>query len=214
MHNAHWRIDIDLADGKKNNAMLMKHVEDPSKLTAEDTEEAYNSGVEGGIDWEPKEFTMVRVVSDKANANGKPISYDLIPALRHGSARHKEAFTQHDLWVSKAHPERPMEKLFSNLPTIVKDTESVEQTDIVLWYTSSSHHEPRDEDGKGTPRSANRQWYFDDGWEGSALVMWSGFDLKPRNLFDRTPFYPYAPPPPVPVRPRGDGAAAPIEVGN
>jgi hypothetical protein len=28
--------------------------------------------------------------------------------------------------------------------------------------------------------------------------MWSGFDLRPRNLFDRTPFYPYTP---APVRP-------------
>ena len=27
--------------------------------------------------------------------------------------------------------------------------------------------------------------------------MWSGVDLKPRNLFDRTPFYPYTPLPPA-----------------
>jgi hypothetical protein len=27
--------------------------------------------------------------------------------------------------------------------------------------------------------------------------MWSGLDLKPRNLFDRTPFYPYTPVPPA-----------------
>ena len=27
--------------------------------------------------------------------------------------------------------------------------------------------------------------------------MWSGFDLRPRNLFDRTPFYPYSPAPPA-----------------
>ena len=89
-----------------------------------------------------------------------------------------------------------MEMLFANLPAIVRDKESVEQADIVLWYTSSSHHEPRDEDGKGN--RARRIWYWDDGWEGSALVMWSGFDLRPRNLFDRTPFYPYAPPAPAP----------------
>jgi hypothetical protein len=31
-------------------------------------------------------------------------------------------------------------------------------------------------------------------WHGSALAMWTGFDMKPHNLFDRTPFYP--PPPP------------------
>ena len=30
-------------------------------------------------------------------------------------------------------------------------------------------------------------------------MMWSGFDLRPRNLFDRTPFYPYTPTPSRPL---------------
>ena len=57
--------------------------------------------------------------------------------LRYGTPRHNEAFTHHDLWVSQAHPERPMEYLFVNLPNIVKDEELVEQTDIVLWCNSA-----------------------------------------------------------------------------
>ncbi len=195
MHDAHWRIDVDLVDGAKNSAMLMTHVESTDRLLAEDTEEPFHSGVEGGIDWDPKQFTMIRVESDRLNANGKKMAYDLMP-LRQGSARHQEDFTHHDLWVSRSHPDRPTEMLFANLPKIVADSESVEQTDVVLWYTSSSHHEPRDEDGK--PNATRRLWFYDDGWEGSALVMWSGFDLKPRNLFDRTPFYPYTPPAPAP----------------
>lgn len=193
MHNAHWRVDVDLADGKKNNAMLMTHFEATTALRAEDTKEPFNYGVEGGVDWKPEEFTMVRVESDRKNAAGKPIAYDLMP-LRQGNSRHKEPFTHHDLWVSRSHPDRPQEMLFANLPTIVRNHESVEETDVVLWITTSSHHEPRDEDGK--PNPARRLWRFDDGWEGSALVMWSGFDLRPRNLFDRTPFYPYTPTPP------------------
>ncbi len=197
MHNAHWRIDIDLIDGKKNSAMVMRHVEDPASLTAEDVEEPFNRGFEGGIDWDPKEFTMVRIESNRKNARGKTIGYDLMP-VRMGSARHNEGFTQHDFWVTQAHPERPLEYLYSNLPALVKDEEPVELADIVLWATSSSHHEPRDEDGK--PDSAPRIWPGDDAWEGSALVMWSGFDLRPRNFFDRTPFYPY-PPSPQAARP-------------
>ena len=117
--------------------------------------------------------------------------------MRHGTPRHNEEFTRHDLWVSRSHPERPMEFIFANLPNIVKDEEVVEQTDIVLWCNSASHHEPRHEDGKAG--SAPRLWPGDDAWEGSALVMWSGFDLRPRNLFDRTPFYPYTPTPPPPL---------------
>jgi hypothetical protein len=34
-------------------------------------------------------------------------------------------------------------------------------------------------------------------------VMWSGFDLRPRNFFDRTPFYPYPPPAPTAGPARG-----------
>jgi primary-amine oxidase len=194
MHTGHWRIDIDLIDGNKNSAMLMRHVEDPASMGAEDIKEPYNNGVEGGVDWDPKEFTMIRVDSNRKNANGKIIGYDLMP-FRWGSARHNEEFTHHDLWVTRSHPNRPLEYVYANLPNLVKDQEPVEETDIVLWGTSSVHHEPRDEDGKMS--ASPRVWYFDDGWEGSAIVMWSGFDLRPRNFFDRTPFYPYSPAPPA-----------------
>ena len=208
MHNAYWRVDIDLVDGAKNNAMVMAHKEDPRGLLAEDEELPFNSGLEGGIDWESKEFTMLRVESEKTNANGKKMAYDLMP-LRMGSSRHKEAFTQHDLWVTRSHAERPAEMLYANLPAIVRDAEGVEQADIVLWVSSASHHEPRDEDGKGN--TSRRIWQWDDGWEGSALVMWSGFDLRPRNLFDRTPFYPYAP---APALPPAENPAARVGSGN
>ena len=48
MHSAHWRIDIDLIDGKKNSAMLMRHVEDPASLAAEDVEGAVQSAASRG----------------------------------------------------------------------------------------------------------------------------------------------------------------------
>ncbi len=218
MHNAYWRIDLDLHDGAKNSAMIMSHNESTSALAAEDVKEPFNNGVEGGVDWDPLKFSMIRVECEKTNANGKKMAYDLMP-LRMGSARHKEPFTHHDLWVSRAHPERPVELLYANLPQIVRNQESVEQTDVVLWVSSASHHEPRDEDGK--PNGGRRLWYYDDGWEGSALVMWSGFDLRPRNLFDRTPFYPYTPREPATARPgrvaqgeNGEAAEAPAEAAK
>jgi hypothetical protein len=195
-HSAHWRIDIDLVDGSKNSAMLMRHVEDPKALSAEDLKEPFNGGLEGGLDWDPKEFTMIRVECEQKNARGERMGYDLMP-MRSGTPRHNEEFTRHDLWVSRSHPERAMEFLFAGLPNTVKDEEVIEQTDIVLWCNSASHHEPRHEDGM--PNSAPRIWPGDDAWEGSALVMWSGFDLRPRNLFDRTPFYPYTPRPTRPL---------------
>ena len=70
VHSAHWRIDLDLVDGNKNSAMLMKHVENPAGLSAEDMKEPFNGGLEGGVDWVPSEFTMIRVESEKKNARG------------------------------------------------------------------------------------------------------------------------------------------------
>ena len=54
VHSAHWRVDIDLFDGKKNSAMLMKHIEDPASYGAEDVKEPFNGGIEGGVDWIPR----------------------------------------------------------------------------------------------------------------------------------------------------------------
>jgi primary-amine oxidase len=194
MHNAYWRIDIDLVDPKKNSVMMMRHLEDPNELGATDIKEPFNSGTEGAADWDPKEFTMLRIESEKLNANGKKIAYDLMP-IRMGSSRHREPFTQHDLYVTRSHPERPTEMLYANVPDLVKDKEVVELADVVLWCNSASHHEPRDEDGK--EGAGPRYWPGDDAWLGAATVMWSGFDLRPRNFFDRTPFYPYPPTPPA-----------------
>ena len=44
VHSAHWRIDMDLVDGRKNSAMLMRHVEDPASLGAEDIKQPFNAG--------------------------------------------------------------------------------------------------------------------------------------------------------------------------
>jgi hypothetical protein len=45
--------------------------------------------------------------------------------------------------------------------------------DIVFWYNGAAHHEDhmRDEDRDTVP------------------VLWTGFELIPSNLFERTPFF-------------------------
>ena len=70
---------MDLVDGRKNSAMLMRHVEDPASSSAEDIKQPFNGGMEGGVDWDPKEFTMIRVESEKKKARGETIAYDLMP---------------------------------------------------------------------------------------------------------------------------------------
>jgi primary-amine oxidase len=51
---------------------------------------------------------------------------------------------------------------------------------VVATTASPSHHLPRTEDGITSGGSV----------AGVALLMWGGFDLKPRDLFDSTPLYP------------------------
>ena len=83
---------------------------------------------------------------------------------------------RNDYWatVNKA-----LEQYYPELPDYA-DGESIQDNDIVLWHVTPLLHVPRSEDGS----------YVDGYWRGVALAMWGGFDMRPRNLFDRTPFYP------------------------
>jgi hypothetical protein len=186
MHNALWYLDANLGGPQHNSVMVMRHVEpgDPAVPcaasttleTASDCMPKFNNGVEGFVDWNDKEFTHPNIMSTAIqNARGHNISYDLMP-MRSGTARHKEDYTQHDFWVTTAKSNEIDYKLLS---TYVNG-ESIEDTDVALWYMSSNHHLPRDEDHEYA------QPIF---LQGVAQVMWSGFDLSPRNLFDDTPLH-------------------------
>jgi Cu2+-containing amine oxidase len=121
--------------------------------------------------WNPQNFNTL-VIEDRTllNATGRHTAYELVP-MRSGTARHSEPFTRKDFWVTRYHPE---ELLANDLPTYVADRQSTVYQDLVIWYTGSEHHETdsRDEDFNTVP------------------VLWTGFDLIPQNLFNKTPFYP------------------------
>lgn len=198
MHNYYWRVDINL-DGKDHNtAYMMEHTETKgdNKLASETVHKLFNDGKEGGADWDPSKFSMVRVINtQKKNYRGDPMGYDLVPS-RHGTSRHfgqKEENTQHDFWVTKANSDP---KLMSHrkLPEIVKGGDIVD-TDIVLWYGGSMFHEPHSEDG-----------IMKDGeWFGATLVSWLGFTLRPNNVFDQTPLFPNPKDAAIPGKKKGKG---------
>jgi hypothetical protein len=172
MHNALWYIDIDLAGSANDSVMLMKHSESATSPTASDSMTSFNNGVEGFADWKAEEFTGLNIMD-----LGHNISYDLMP-LRTGTARHSEAFSQHDFWVTR----KKSNELDYNygLPTPYVNGESIASADVAIWYMSSSHHHPRDEDFEGLQPIQ---------LPGVALVMWSGFDLHPHNLLNDTPLH-------------------------
>ncbi|HMF17336.1 MAG TPA: hypothetical protein VKE98_09030 [Gemmataceae bacterium] len=194
MHNTLWRIDVNL-DGPDNNSVYVtEHIEpdgDPGK--AKSVQKPFNNGKEGFLDWAPEKFTTVQVVNpERKNIRGKPFTYDFV-SMRMGNARHfngkNEECTQHDFWVTKANPD---EIYYTRLPTYVgladakgnklavSEAESIMNTDVVVWHSTPGHHEPRSEDGEMKGNTL----------VGVTPIMWSGFDLKPRNIFDRSPLYP------------------------
>jgi Cu2+-containing amine oxidase len=107
---------------------------------------------------------------------------------RMGNARHyandMENCTRHDFWVTR---NRPNEFKYSDLPKYVSKAESIQDTDVVIWYSTAAHHEPRSEDGEMQPGANGGKR-----WVGATSVMWSMFELRPRDFWDRTPLYPYA----------------------
>jgi primary-amine oxidase len=188
MHNVYWRIDINLDDKDHNTALLMERIEaqDEKKIKAETIHTVFNNGKEGGADWDPHKFTMLRVVNtqkknvrnvkDKLSDN---YGYDLMVS-RMGNSRHfgkDEEATQHDFWVTKA---KPNETNFKKLPSYCDD-EDIIDTDIAIWYGSPVFHEPRSEDGK----------IVNGKLVGCTHVGWSSFTLRPSNIFDHTPMFPY-----------------------
>jgi primary-amine oxidase len=166
-HTALWRIDMDLGTAHPNSVAIMEHQEPADDaLQAESLHATFGNGKEGFADWNAHRFTMLHVVSDDTH-----ISYDLM-TMRGGSARHfdeDEHCTQHDFWVSRY---RSDEIDYQAVSRFVDDKESIEKSDVVLWCASSMPHEPRRQDSDIT------------------YAMWTGLEMRPRDLFERAPHYP------------------------
>jgi Cu2+-containing amine oxidase len=182
MHNGLWRVNVNLDGARNNSVYVVEHVEpDGDRAKAKSVVRPFNNGVEGFEDWNAAKFTTLNISSGKKkNARKMPVSYDVIP-LRGGSARHfgaKEECTEHDFWVTV---NRKGEIYYPQVHEYVKNGQKIMNADVVIWHSTPGHHNPRSEDGA----------FRKDNFVGATPVMWTGFDLRPRNVFDGTPHYPY-----------------------
>jgi len=177
-HNAIWRIDIDL-NGVTNNTARLQHLENPANPAGAANDTATPIAVAQGFTWSPRAHDAVEITNPVfKNAQGHLSSYQLFPMVTGGGlTQHFERFTYNEFWIT---PYNPGQFAAKNLPTYVAGSQPVTNTDIVVWYKGSLHHHPRDEDG-----------VFDQNnhWHGTTGVMWTGFMLKPHDLFDCSPFY-------------------------
>lgn len=193
IHDALWRVDIDLNGPNANSALLAWHPESTSPpphavdcrtpfdgLTSPTC--APNASQEQSASWNDLEFTTLVVEDKTTNTLGHNIGYHLQP-VRTGTARHwplpsgpSVSWTQDDFWVTRWHPSEntgwacPWQNPDTYLPSYL-DGESVTDDDVVLWYVASAHHHPSDEDldtlGLG-PGVTNTHWF--------------GFHIEPHNL--------------------------------
>jgi Cu2+-containing amine oxidase len=171
MHNFTWRIDIDLNGSDGDSALFTRHIELLSPPPSQGSDQEFLITQEGGRVWTATRYSTLKVVdATLQNGRGRQTAYELVPN-RMGAARHTEAYTQFDFWVTR---HNNTERFGSRLPAFVSPPQSTVGQDIVVWYTGSAHHEDnmRDEDRDTVP------------------VLWTGFELVPHNLFDRTPLFP------------------------
>lgn len=178
VHNAIWRIDIDV-DGVINSTSWLQHVEDPNNVAGTATDTNTPLATAQGLVWGARTHDALEVTNPAfKNAQGHYSGYRLMPLVTGGGlTQHYETFTQNEFWIT---PYNPGQFAAKYLPTYVAPHPSVANTDLVLWYKGSLHHQPRDEDGA----------YGSNGlWVGTAHVMWTGFMLMPHDLFDCSPFY-------------------------
>jgi Cu2+-containing amine oxidase len=175
MHNPVWRLDVDLDGFWGDSVDFGVHTETTTGASATDSEP--NIPNEDKRDWNPHSFNELHIHdSTLKNGKGDVTSLQLIALPTGGLSRHQEDFSQHDFWVTHYDGSQMWA---SNLPSYISPPEAVSNADIVAWYKGSIHHHPRDEDGE----------IIGNAWRGEALIMWTGWMLKPHNLFDRTPFY-------------------------
>ena len=170
-HDFTWRLDIDLDGPGGDSAYLTRHDENLGAVPSTGSDSSQLIQLEGGRAWNAAKFSSIEI-GDSAlvNDNGSPTTYELVP-VRSGTARHSEAFTTSDFWVTRFVGANA-QLLAVNLPTYVNGQSTIDQNNVI-WYTGSAHHESnmRDEDRQTVP------------------VLWVEFRLIPHNLFEGTPFF-------------------------
>jgi hypothetical protein len=200
LHIGCWRMEFDLGDPvtdvggpKSNDVMLVRRIFDESadkfnQVAKPFAKNSQGQACEGSARWQPEEFTMLRVQSQvRKNAHGKPMAYDLIPH-RYGALRQLQSeggtystnmdFINYDFWVTRTESGNTS---YIDVPQYASQHRPLTGYPTTVWHCTPALHSPRGED-----------FGSEDGvssYGGVALTVWTGFYVKPRDLFDSTPLY-------------------------
>jgi primary-amine oxidase len=184
VHLAAWRMEFDLGAPAANQLHVVERVADPDSAAADLAHRPFNNGVEGGEVWNTERLTTLMIENASVDDRHTPphkIGYKLVP-VRAGSLRTFRKYTQNDVWAARlTGPNGTTDRLrFIDVPTYVELGRVLDGEPLAIWATAPVQHIPRTEDFGPIDY---------DTFQGLALVMWTGFDLMPHNLWDRTPLY-------------------------
>ena len=205
IHMAAWRMEFHLGDPEKNKIETVQRRVNLITKEPRLERKLFRSGREGGMVWDPANFSMLRITSGVTlNRHDPPrhIAYVLRP-VRTGTVRTRFDFTKYDFWVTRLNPDNPrraidetgLELRFIDVPKNVRNPEPITGKAVAIWHTSGLNHIPRTEDfGARGYRSQ----------DGVAIAAWTGFDLVPVDLWHQTPFLKREPQP-VSKGPTGPG---------
>ena len=167
-----WRLDFDIAGNGANDAveeLAVTPTDNGSRKQLSITQLSTETG--RSVDTQLKRSWRVRdtvVTNNDAHA----ISYHLEPLHTgyHYNGASDEAWAEHDFYVTH---HNSCEKFITNNPTQSNcgstvtdfvDGENISSADLVIWYSMTYHHLPRDEDELYMP------------------LRWSRFQLVPPRL--------------------------------
>jgi primary-amine oxidase len=175
MHNFYWRLDFDI-DGTPNDDRVeeLEALPIDARQQLNNRRRAFSTEIARRV--APGGFRSWRVRDlNTRNAEGHPISWELLPNtdnIFRGPSY--ERWTQYELYVTR---NKLCERFATHNPvtgscrTSPNDSvaafangESLTNRDLVVWYGSSFHHLPRDED------------------EDHMHPHWTGFSIVPRDL--------------------------------
>lgn len=171
MHNFYWRLDFDIDGNGNDQVQELAATPSADRERITDTRTPFHTEVARRVS--PRSFRSWRVRDTQTrNADGHPISYQLMPNtdfVFRGPGY--EPFTQNEFYATRLNT---CERFASHNPTQngtcggnvsqFANGGSLDGADLVVWYGTSFHHLPRDED------------------EDHMDVHWSGFSIVPRDL--------------------------------
>jgi primary-amine oxidase len=188
-HYFSYRLDLDV-DGPNNSFMVDRLVQEPlsghpRKIIWAAQSSIAHTEKDAILDIDLRHPAMWHFINPtQRDARGYPTGWEIMPGATAVSsiplddpAQRVGAFSGHQMWVT---PYRPDERYAAGtyvtnneglrgLPEWTKANRSIENTDIVGWYTLGFHHVVRLEDWPVMP------------------TLWHDFLIRPVNFFDQNP---------------------------